>query len=66
MNEEKVVDIVYLDFSKDFDAILWEKLAAGGLDRYTLCYIIAKVNNWLNGWAQRVMVNGVNPACDRS
>jgi len=37
VNEEKVVDIVYLDFSKDFDAILWEKLAAGGLDRYILC-----------------------------
>ena len=63
VHEGRAVDVVYLDFSKAFNtvfhSVLLEKLAAGGLDRYTLCYIIAKVNNWLNGWAQRVMVNGV-------
>jgi len=32
-----------------------EKLAACGLDRYTLC----QVKNWLDGWAQRVVVNRV-------
>mgnify|MGYP001857229350 CR=1 FL=1 len=55
----KAVDVVYLNFSKAFDAashsILLEKLAAHGLDRYTLCWI----KNWLEGLAQRVMVNGV-------
>ncbi|RMC20740.1 hypothetical protein DUI87_01592 [Hirundo rustica rustica] len=53
----KALDIVYLDFSKAFDtvshSILLDKLAAHGLDRSTLCW----VRNWLDGWAQRVVVN---------
>ncbi|NXM05005.1 RTJK polymerase, partial [Tyrannus savana] len=44
--------------SKAFDTvshnILLEKLAAHGLDRGTLCW----VKNWLEGRAQRVLVNG--------
>ncbi|KAK4827607.1 hypothetical protein QYF61_019532 [Mycteria americana] len=52
-------DIVYLDFSKAFDtvshSILLEKLAAHGLDGCTLHW----VKNWLDGQAQRVVVNGV-------
>ncbi|GAB0182404.1 oxygen-regulated protein 1 [Grus japonensis] len=59
MDEGKAVDVVYLDFSKAFDgishSILLEKLAAHGLNRRTLCW----VKNWLDGWAQRVVVNGV-------
>ncbi|KAK4826013.1 hypothetical protein QYF61_003786 [Mycteria americana] len=59
MGEGKAVDVVYLDFSKAFDtvchSILLEKLAAHGLDGYTLCW----VKNWLDGRAQRVVVNGV-------
>ncbi|KAK4831046.1 LOW QUALITY PROTEIN: hypothetical protein QYF61_014978 [Mycteria americana] len=59
MDEGKAVDVVYLDFSKAFDTvshgILLEKLAAHGLDRCTLCW----VKNWLDGRAQRVVVNGV-------
>ncbi|KAK4820400.1 LOW QUALITY PROTEIN: hypothetical protein QYF61_025574 [Mycteria americana] len=59
MDEGKAVDVVYLDFSKAFDtfshSILLEKLAAHGLDRCTLRW----VKNWLDGWAQRVVVNGV-------
>ncbi|GAB0181547.1 mitochondrial enolase superfamily member 1 [Grus japonensis] len=59
VDEGKVVDVVYLDFSKAFDtvshSILPEKLAAHGLDRCTL----HRVKNWLDGWAQRVVVNGV-------
>ncbi|RMC00675.1 hypothetical protein DUI87_23293 [Hirundo rustica rustica] len=54
----KAVDVVYLDFSKAFDtvshSILLDKLAAHGLDRSTLRW----VRNWLDGQAQRVMVNG--------
>ncbi|KAJ7405159.1 rna-directed dna polymerase from mobile element jockey-like [Willisornis vidua] len=49
---------LYLNFSKAFDtvshSILLEKLAAHGLDRYTLGW----VKSWLDGWAQRVLVNG--------
>ncbi|KAK4829480.1 hypothetical protein QYF61_004770 [Mycteria americana] len=59
VDEGKAVDVVYLDFSKAFDtvshSILLEKLAAHGLDRCTLRW----VKNWLDGWAQRVVVNGV-------
>ena len=51
MDEGKVVDIVYLAFTKAFDiishSILLGKLAACGLDRYTLCW----VKNWLEGSA---------------
>ncbi|PKU45840.1 rna-directed dna polymerase from mobile element jockey-like [Limosa lapponica baueri] len=59
VDERKAVDVVYLDFSKAFDtishSILLEKLAAHGLDGSTLCW----VKNWLEGWAQRLMANGV-------
>ncbi|KAK4810310.1 hypothetical protein QYF61_017357 [Mycteria americana] len=58
-DEGKAVDLVYLDFSKAFDtvshSVLLEKLAAHGLDGRTLCW----VKNWLDGRAQRVVVNGV-------
>ncbi|RMC14886.1 hypothetical protein DUI87_07063 [Hirundo rustica rustica] len=53
----KAVDVVYLDFSKAFDtvshSILLDKLAARGLDRSALRW----VRNWLDGQAQRVVVN---------
>jgi len=59
VDEEKAVDVVCLDFSKAFDtvphSILLEKLAAHGLGGCTLHWI----KNWLNGRAQRVVVNGV-------
>ena len=59
VDEGKAVDVVYLDFSKAFDtvshSILLQKLAVCGLDRYTLGW----VRNWLEGRAQRVVVNGV-------
>jgi len=58
VDERKAVDVVYLDFSKAFDtvshSILLQKLAVRGLDRYTLDW----VRNWLEGQAQRVVVNG--------
>ncbi|KAK4805387.1 hypothetical protein QYF61_003960, partial [Mycteria americana] len=59
VDEGKAVDVVYLDLSKAFDtvshSILLEKLAAHGLDGCTLRW----VKNWLDGRAQRVVVNGV-------
>ncbi|KAK4830597.1 hypothetical protein QYF61_012023 [Mycteria americana] len=59
VDEGKAVDVVYLDFSKAFDtvshSVLLEKLAAHGLDGCTLRW----VKNWLDGLAQRVVVNGV-------
>ena len=62
MNEGEAVAIVYLYFSKAFDtvshSILLQKLAVRGLDRYTLGW----VRKWLEGRAQRVVVNGVKPS----
>ena len=59
MDEGKAVSVAYLDFSKVFDTvphnILVEKLAAHGLDGRTLHW----VEHWLDGQAQRVVVNGV-------
>ena len=59
VDEGKAVDVVHLDFSKAFDTvshgILLQKLAACGLDRYALGW----VRNWLEGRAQRVVVNEV-------
>ena len=49
MDEAKPVDVDYLDLSKAFDTVFHSiflgKLAARGLDRYTLCW----VKNWLEG-----------------
>ena len=57
VDEGQAVDVVYLDFSKGFDTvphnILVEKLAAHGLDGCTLLW----VKHWLDGRAQRVVVN---------
>ena len=59
MDEGKAIDVVCLDFSKAFDTVscsfLLEKLAGHGLDRYTLGW----VKNWLDGQAERVVVNGI-------
>jgi len=62
VDEGKAVDVVYLHFSKAFDtvphSILLENLVAHSLDGCTLHWI----KNWLNGRAQRVVVNGVKPS----
>ncbi|KAK4821391.1 hypothetical protein QYF61_019292 [Mycteria americana] len=55
VDEGKAVDVVYLDFTKPLTHVLLEKLAAHGLDGCTLHW----VKNWLDGQAQRVVVNGV-------
>jgi len=48
VDEGKAVDVIYLEFRKAFNtvphSILLEKLAAHGLDGYTLHWI----KNWLN------------------
>ena len=59
VHEGKAVNVVYLDFSKAFDtvshSILLGKLAAHGLDIYTLLW----GRNWLEGSAQRVVVKWI-------
>ncbi|KAK4830247.1 hypothetical protein QYF61_009314 [Mycteria americana] len=59
LGEGKAVDVDCLDFSKAFEtvshSIFLEKLATYGLDGHILCW----VKNWLDGRAQRVVVNGV-------
>ena len=58
-DEGKAVGVICLDFSKAFEAvphsITLKTLAAHGLNGCTLHWI----KNWLNGQAQRVVVNGV-------
>ena len=65
VDEGKAVDVICLDFSKAFDtvshSILLEKLASHGLDKCTLRW----VKNWLDGRAQRVVVNGVKSSWRR-
>ena len=52
------VDVVYLDFSKAFDAVshslLLDKLARYRLDGWSARW----VGNWLTGRPQRVVING--------
>jgi len=52
------VDIVYLDFSKAFEtvfhSILLGKLRKCGLDERS----VRRIENWLNGRAQRVVISG--------
>ena len=59
VDEGNAVGVVYLKFGKAFDtvshSILLENLAACGLDIYILCWL----KNWLDGQAQKVVVNGV-------
>ncbi|KAK4814045.1 hypothetical protein QYF61_006552 [Mycteria americana] len=59
VDEGKAVDVVYLDFSKAFDTHSPGETGLNGcthgLDGCTLRW----VKNWLDGWAQRVVVNGV-------
>jgi len=59
VDEGRAVDVVYLDFNKAFDiishSIFLQKWVTHGLDGHTLCW----VKNWLDGQAQRIVVNGV-------
>jgi len=57
VDEERAVDVVYLDFSKTYDnvsySILIGKLRKCGLDEWT----VRCTENWLNGRAQRVVIS---------
>ena len=59
VDKGKAMYVVYLDLSKALDtvplSILLENLAARGLDGCTFCWI----KKWLNGRAQRVVVNRI-------
>jgi len=58
VDEGKVMNVVYLDFSKGFDtisnSILLENLGAHGVGVCTLCW----VKSQLDGRAQRIVVHG--------
>ncbi|KAK4810604.1 LOW QUALITY PROTEIN: hypothetical protein QYF61_007341 [Mycteria americana] len=55
VEEGKAVDVVYLDFSKAFDTHSPGETGCSWLGR-----VYSSVGkNWLDGWAQRVVVNGV-------
>jgi len=58
VDEGRAVDVVYLDFSKAFDAvshnILLGKLGKCGLDEWSVRWI----GNWLKGRAQRMVISG--------
>ncbi|CAM5145932.1 unnamed protein product [Eretmochelys imbricata] len=58
VDEEKAVDVLFLDFSKAFDtvshSILASKLKKYGLDEWTIRWI----ESWLDCRAQRVVING--------
>ncbi|KAK4815407.1 hypothetical protein QYF61_001395 [Mycteria americana] len=58
VDEGKEVDVVFLDFSKAFDTVLYsillDKLSSCGMSRFTVCW----VKKWLDSRAQRVVVNG--------
>ncbi|PKU30408.1 rna-directed dna polymerase from mobile element jockey- hypothetical protein [Limosa lapponica baueri] len=58
IDEGRVVDVVYLDFSKAFDtvshSILIGKLRKCGLEEWTVRWI----ENWLKDRAQRVVIRG--------
>ena len=57
-DESKAVDIIYLDFQKDFDKVphkrLLSKLKAHGIRGNILKWI----ENWLTDRKQRVVING--------
>ncbi|PKU41603.1 rna-directed dna polymerase from mobile element jockey-like [Limosa lapponica baueri] len=59
VDEEKAVNVVYLDFSKafdtDFHSILIGNLRKCGLDEWTVRWI----ENWLKDRAQRVVIHGI-------
>ena len=58
VDEERAADVVYLDFSKAFDIIAYN-IIIGGLTKYRLDRRTVKwIKNWLNDWAQRVVIRG--------
>ena len=57
MDEGKVVDVIFLDFSKAFDTVphsMLDTLSNCEMSRFALCWL----KKWLKGRAQRVVVNG--------
>uniref|UniRef100_K7F0X6 Reverse transcriptase domain-containing protein n=1 Tax=Pelodiscus sinensis TaxID=13735 RepID=K7F0X6_PELSI len=58
VDKGEAVDVVYLDFSKEFDTVLYDilinKLGKYNLDGATIRW----VHNWLDNRTQRVVING--------
>ncbi|KAJ7414003.1 rna-directed dna polymerase from mobile element jockey-like [Willisornis vidua] len=58
LSEEKVVAVVYLDFNKAFGTIS-HSIFLEKLEPMVWVVHSSVSKNWLDGWAQRVVVNGV-------
>lgn len=57
VHEGRALNVVYLDFTKDFDTVSFNsligKLRKCGLDEWT----VKLIENWMNGRAQRVVIS---------
>jgi len=60
MDSERATDIIYLDFSKAFDAVP-HNILFSKLERYR--WIVQCVRNCLQGRIQRVLINGSVSRC---
>lgn len=56
VEERMAVDVIFLHFSKAFGthSILLDKFSSCKINRFMLCSVM----NWLDGRAQRIVVNG--------
>ncbi|KAJ7405394.1 RNA-directed DNA polymerase from mobile element jockey-like protein [Pitangus sulphuratus] len=60
VNEGKTVGVVCLDFSKAFHNFPQHSPGQTGCSWLALCAQFTGKKPWLDGWAQRVVVNGVH------
>ncbi|GAB0175534.1 mitochondrial enolase superfamily member 1 [Grus japonensis] len=64
VDKGRAVDIVYLDFSRVFDAVshkmLIDKLVMGGMDEQTA----RGIENWLNGWVPGLVISGTDDGAE--
>lgn len=62
VDDKRAVDTVYLDISKAFDTLSY-KILIDNLLMYTPDEEAVRwTENWLNSWAQRVMVSETEPS----